>query len=59
MKKLKAAILVFFLIPHFMYPCTTFCGKDTKGQVWVGNNEDRPFSFVNYLNIFPKSSNTK
>ncbi|MEQ8577032.1 MAG: hypothetical protein RIB63_23390, partial [Fulvivirga sp.] len=41
-----------------MEACTIFSGKDKHEHIWVGNNEDNPFSFFNYINIFPKTSET-
>lgn len=39
--------------------CTIFCGKDSNGHVWAGNNEDGTFNFKTYLNVFPKTTETK
>lgn len=46
-------------IPILGNACTIFCGKDKQGNVWAANNEDNPFNFYNYLNVFPKTEDTR
>jgi hypothetical protein len=41
-----------------MEACTIFSGKDKKGHVWVGNNEDMVFTFNTYLNMVMGSDST-
>lgn len=38
--------------------CTVFSGKDNKGQVWAGNNEDMYFTFNSYLNLVAATDST-
>jgi hypothetical protein len=38
--------------------CTIFSGKDKKGHVWAGNNEDMVFTFNTYLNLVISSDST-
>ncbi len=62
MKNVRVIIIVFYFLllsPETSWSCTIFSAKDTKGNIWFGNNEDFSFSFKNYINIFPKTSNTK
>ena len=55
------AILLFFTISlaNPLWACTIFSAKDHLGQVWAANNEDGAFTFYNYLNIFPKTEDTR
>jgi len=54
-----ALILLCFSYTQTVSACTIFCGKDKKGHVWAGNNEDGYFNFKTYLNVFPKTVDTK
>ena len=45
--------------PVQSFSCTIFSAKDKKGNVWFGNNEDAGFTFNIYINVFPKTKNTK
>jgi hypothetical protein len=38
--------------------CTIFSGKDKKGHIWAGNNEDMYFTFNSYLNIVGATDST-
>ncbi|MDB4293352.1 hypothetical protein N9954_08090 [Maribacter sp.] len=60
--KYKKVLLLFIFsigIVQTAYTCTIFCGKDSNGHVWAGNNEDGLFNFKTYLNVFPKTVDTK
>ena len=62
MNKKKFEIIILLLVmclPKLGQACTIFCGKDKQGQIWAANNEDNAFSFVNYINVFPKTEDTK
>ena len=52
-------LLIAFGFFSTIKACTIFSGKDKHGNIWTGNNEDYPFSFVNYINVFPRSGNAK
>ena len=39
--------------------CTIFSGIGKDGSVWNGNNEDGVFSFAWYLNVFPKTADSR
>ena len=52
-------LLVFLFLPGHLVACTIFSCIDSRGHVWVGNNEDGLFSLRNYINVFPKRKNTK
>jgi len=56
-----AITIIVFCLSNIqaIYACTIFCGKDDSGHVWAGNNEDGYFNFNTYLNVFPKSVDTK
>ncbi|WP_133085486.1 C45 family peptidase [Winogradskyella aurantia] len=47
----------FVFIPS--YACTIFSGVDCNGQVWNANNEDGPEGIANFINVFPKTNDTK
>ncbi|MBN9293721.1 MAG: hypothetical protein J0G96_07070 [Flavobacteriia bacterium] len=56
METIKIFIVSIIAFTHFQaYSCTIFSGKDSKGQIWAGNNEDWLFTFKSYLNIVPAS----
>lgn len=56
---IKILIASIITLAHFhVYSCTIFSGKDSKGQVWAGNNEDWLFTFKSYINIVPPTANT-
>jgi hypothetical protein len=38
--------------------CTIFSGKDKKGNIWAGNNEDFYFSMNSYLNVVARTDST-
>jgi hypothetical protein len=38
--------------------CTIFSGKDKKGHVWAGNNEDFYFTFNSYLYLVARTDTT-
>jgi len=61
MKYKKVLLLLIFSIGIYQtaYTCTIFCGRDANGHVWAGNNEDGTFNFKTYLNVFPKTVDTK
>lgn len=42
-----------------IFACTIVSAVDSNGQVWNMNNEDGPFGVANFINVFPKSDNTK
>ena len=50
---------VFFFITMPSYSCTIFSGIDSNGNVWNANNEDGPKGIANFINVFPKTNNTK
>jgi len=52
-------LIVMLCAPIASKACTIFCGKDKQGHIWAANNEDNPFNFYNYLNVFPKTEDTK
>ena len=52
-------ILIATSSPFQLFACTIFSAKDSKGNIWFGNNEDASFSFKNYINIFPKVKGVK
>jgi len=57
--RIKTGILWLFLLAHYQaHSCTIFSGKDSKGQLWAGNNEDWLFTFKSYVNIVPASDNS-
>ncbi len=49
----------FMMLPKLTNACTIFCGKDKNGHVWAASNEDGSYSFANYINVFPKTEDTK
>jgi hypothetical protein len=53
------SLILLLTLTHTINACTIFCGKDRFGHVWAGNNEDNAFSFANYINVFPKTVDTK
>jgi hypothetical protein len=60
MKTLKTVVLAFALFStSISNACTIFCGKDSKGHIWAGNNEDGLFTPATFLNVFPKSGKMK
>ncbi|WP_166962329.1 Ntn hydrolase family protein [Yeosuana marina] len=52
-------VIIMLIISKPTFSCTIFCAKDQNDHVWFGNNEDFQFSFKNYVNIFPKSTQNK
>lgn len=62
MRKNQKIYLLFVLSLSWLYPsygCTVVSAIDKYGQVWNLNNEDGPFGIANFLNVFPKSKDTK
>ncbi len=57
-KQFVSSTFLFF-ISYLSFSCTIFSGIDENGQVWTANNEDNPFNFYNYINIFPKTEDSK
>lgn len=57
----KAVFLVIAMLFFFrpIYSCTIISTIDEKGQVWNLNNEDGPYGVANFLNVFPKSKDSK
>ena len=56
------SVLLMIMICHFSttsYACTIVSGIDCNGQVWNANNEDGPFDVSSFINVFPKSGDTK
>jgi hypothetical protein len=53
-------ILTILLYISFinLVACTIFSGKDKKGHIWAGNNEDMYFTFNSYLNIVEATDST-
>lgn len=51
--------IVAMINPLQLFSCTIFSAKDKRGNVWFGNNEDASFTFKIYINVFPKTKNTK
>ena len=52
-------IIVLFCVSLPGKACTIFCAKDKDEHIWAANNEDNAFSFVNFINVFPKTEDTK
>lgn len=52
-------LLAVICIANYLQACTIFSVKDKDGNVWAANNEDGNFTFTNYINVFPKTANTK
>lgn len=42
-----------------IFACTIVSAIDHNGHVWNMNNEDGPFGVANFINVFPKTENTK
>ena len=64
MKKIKlklftTIVIIIFLLSQPSYGCTIVSVIDKNGQVWNLNNEDGPYGVANFLNVFPKTENTK
>jgi hypothetical protein len=57
-KKYTVLILILAGIVADLDACTIFSGKDNKGQVWAGNNEDLYFTFNSYLNLVAPTDST-
>ena len=57
--KLSLVTLLCISSYQWVKACTIFCGKDSNGHVWAGNNEDGNFNFKTYLNVFPKTVDAK
>lgn len=51
-------ITIGLLAQLHAFSCTIISGKDKKGQVWTGNNEDNLFTFKNLINIVPSSNDS-
>jgi hypothetical protein len=58
MKNVAFLILIFIMGLDELDACTIFCGKDTRGHVWAGNNEDFIFTFNTYLNLVATTDST-
>jgi hypothetical protein len=60
MKNKLLTLLVFFFLTGTanIEACTIFSGKDKKGHVWAGNNEDFYFTFNSYLNLVASTDTT-
>ncbi|MEQ6122745.1 hypothetical protein AAON49_00925 [Pseudotenacibaculum sp. MALMAid0570] len=58
---LRLTILITTLILNSKstFACTIVSGIDCKGHVWNANNEDGPFGVANFINVYPKTENTK
>jgi len=56
-----AFILLAFslLTPAPMSGCTIVSAIAADGQVWTCNNEDGPVGVANFINVFPRSKDTK
>lgn len=53
-------VLTFLIFPGFRVSgCTIASGISADGQVWTCNNEDGPVGVANFINVFPKSAQTK
>lgn len=52
-------LTLFMILPTIGTACTIFCGQDKNGHIWAANNEDGSYSFTNYINVFPKTEDTK
>ena len=50
--------LILLLWITSLEACTIFSGKDKKGQVWAGNNEDFYFTFKSYINVVKTTDST-
>ena len=67
MKKLttlKTVVTVLLMIGVLFkheatFPCTIVSAMARSGHMWNMNNEDGPFGFANFINVFPKSTNAK
>jgi hypothetical protein len=47
------------LVHVTVFSCTIVSAIARNGHVWNANNEDGPFGTANFINVFPKSENTK
>lgn len=53
-------LLAFSVVtPTSMFGCTIVSAVAKDGQVWNCNNEDGPIGVANFINVFPKSKDTK
>ncbi|WP_405208577.1 DUF3471 domain-containing protein [Aquimarina sp. LLG6339-5] len=65
MKNIKSSLskvtllILLFLVPTSILPCTIVSAISVDGQVWNANNEDGPFGIANFINVYPKSKNAK
>jgi hypothetical protein len=50
--------VIFLTVTTSTEACTIFSGKDKKGQIWAGNNEDFYFTFNSYLNLVARTDST-
>ncbi len=60
MRIIKYLLLVFILGGQLtnLQACTIFSGKDKRGHVWAGNNEDGVFTFNTYVNLVVGTDST-
>lgn len=68
MIKLKVRIFAYYVVivfalsvltPIALFGCTIVSAVGSDGQVWNSNNEDGPIGVANFINVFPKSKETK
>ncbi len=57
--KLLAFGMLFFILPSTTFSCTIISAIAKNGHVWNANNEDGPFGVGNFINVFPKTENSK
>jgi hypothetical protein len=57
-KKITFPAILLCLVLTRLDACTIFSGKDSKGHIWAGNNEDMYFTFNSYLNIVAATDST-
>jgi len=58
-KAICICLFAVLLIPGYVNACTIFCSKAKNGHVWAGNNEDGAYTFDTFINVFPKTEDTK
>ena len=61
-RAIKTSTIALFLLLILLQQansCTIVSAIDKNGQVWNLNNEDGPYGVANFINIFPKTANTK
>jgi hypothetical protein len=57
-KLIPLLVFIFLTGTKNTEACTIFSGKDKKGHVWAGNNEDFYFTFNSYLNLVARTDTT-